>query len=412
MNRSIALASGMLLLAVAGTAWYSTRGPRPVALTPTLTGQTEYCLTCHGNLDEISASHPVATFGCVRCHGGERLALDADLAHSSLRGASNPSAPAVWAASCGGSECHSGPPAEARDHLQRVATSLRSTYAGALAAMRFAEGAQPDLVALAGIHAAEDDRVTTPTGLTALAAFDPAHDTAPGAPDFAAGCLFCHLAAEPLPGLASARFTGCAACHAITAGKALSVPVHRLTTAVSFQQCNTCHNRGTYDVASLSFQPRADEASGRVQAYYLPGTAYARCEVRLDCVDCHTRTEIMGDGDLHSGMQEVEYVQCRTCHGTSTELPATRTITDPADIALRMTSFNPAVRLQLGDTVIVTAQGEPLWNTRRSVDGSFELIAKVSGQHYRIPLAAGSGCRQLADAQKASDCHACHSAEH
>jgi heterodisulfide reductase subunit A len=40
---------------------------------------TANCLTCHADLPEISASHPVASFGCVSCHGGERLALDADL---------------------------------------------------------------------------------------------------------------------------------------------------------------------------------------------------------------------------------------------------------------------------------------------------------------------------------------------
>ena len=43
----------------------------PVGITPTLTGQAEYCLTCHADLPEISQSHPVETFGCVLCHGGE-----------------------------------------------------------------------------------------------------------------------------------------------------------------------------------------------------------------------------------------------------------------------------------------------------------------------------------------------------
>ena len=63
---------------------------KPIALIPTLTGKVEYCLTCHSDLPEISKSHPVKTFGCVICHGGEPLALDATLAHSTLRGGANP----------------------------------------------------------------------------------------------------------------------------------------------------------------------------------------------------------------------------------------------------------------------------------------------------------------------------------
>jgi hypothetical protein len=79
-----------------GLAWWrEAQAARPVALTPTLTGQVEYCLTCHADLPEISPSHPVAAFGCVLCHGGERLALQADLAHSSMRGGANPADLAV-----------------------------------------------------------------------------------------------------------------------------------------------------------------------------------------------------------------------------------------------------------------------------------------------------------------------------
>ena len=49
-----------LLLVLLAAAWIQFRRPRPFALTPTLTGQVEYCLTCHGDLPEISTSHPVA----------------------------------------------------------------------------------------------------------------------------------------------------------------------------------------------------------------------------------------------------------------------------------------------------------------------------------------------------------------
>src|SRR5512138_1592419 len=106
MKRSLLLIGAALLLASVLAAWWlNARQPEPVALIPTLTGQVEYCVTCHADLPQISSSHPVKTFGCVVCHGGERLALNADLAHSTMRGGANPSDLAVVEQSCGGSSC-------------------------------------------------------------------------------------------------------------------------------------------------------------------------------------------------------------------------------------------------------------------------------------------------------------------
>ena len=131
--------------------WRKAVRPKPVALTPTLTGQVEYCLTCHSDLAQISNSHPVQTFGCVLCHGGERLALDANLAHSTMRGGRNPSDFSVVQASCGGENCHSGSPESYNNHIQRATTSIQATYAGAIASILYTFGAQPDLNARFGI---------------------------------------------------------------------------------------------------------------------------------------------------------------------------------------------------------------------------------------------------------------------
>jgi hypothetical protein len=155
----------------------------------------------------------VDVFGCVLCHGGERLALDADLAHSTLRGGANPSDLSVVEASCGGGNCHSGSEAAGRDHIQRVLTSVQSTYTGAIASIRFTFGAQADLRPHYGIRAVTDEQ--TQTGIVSLQAFDPAAETNPMIQKFGENCLTCHLWAEPRPGQAYARFTGCAACHTV-----------------------------------------------------------------------------------------------------------------------------------------------------------------------------------------------------
>ncbi len=374
----------------------------------------EYCLTCHSDLAQISNSHPVQTFGCVLCHGGEPLALDANLAHSTMRGGSNPSDFSVVQASCGGANCHSGTPESYSNHIQRATTSIQATYAGAIANILFTFGVQPDLTARLGIYAVQDPGSTS--GITSLAAFDPASETNPYVKAFGQNCLTCHLSAQPLSGSVYFRFTGCAACHTPTQSadrtgtqQLQSSQIHKLTTAISYTQCDTCHNRGNYDLRAITFAPRQDLPADRLHDYYQPIAQFTSCEWMLDCVDCHTRTEAMGDGSLYSSKLDIQYIQCKTCHGTPTELPQTRTLTDPNDLAFRLALLNPVVDLKLGDTILVTDKNEPLWNTRLLPDGTYQLVGKATGQVFPFKPVMGSACTQNGIDQTSAYCHTCHS---
>lgn len=407
---SFLLASLVLFLALLFAGWRQLQQPRPVALTPTLTGKVEYCLSCHSDVQEVSPSHPVKTFGCVVCHGGEPLALDADLAHSTMRGGNNPSDPQVIEASCGGNNCHSGSAADHRDHIQRSMSSLQATYAGAIAILRYTFGAQPDLLAhMAASPLPGENGASLPV-------FNPVQETSPALVAFGKNCLTCHLAAQPRPGAQYARFTGCSACHTPTAGTDLSAkgrpPVHKLTTAIPYTQCNTCHNRGNYDIVKMEFQERSDQPSDRLHDYYQPIAQFTRCEWTLDCVDCHTSGEAMGDGQYHNNKKEVQYIRCKTCHGTKEELPLTQTITDTNDLALRLAFLNPVIDLKVGDTILVTDKGEPLWNTRVLSDGTYELFDKATGQRFTFRPVKGSACTQKTDQQESRTCHECHSVSH
>jgi hypothetical protein len=397
----LSFVSGILLVTLAFVWWLDSRQPKPVEFIPTLTGKPEYCITCHVDLPEISASHPVKTFGCVSCHGGERLALDADLAHSTMRGGANPSDLSVVETSCGGSNCHSGSEADDRNHIQRVMTSVQSTYAGAIANIRYTFGAQTDLEAYFGIAAVTDDQ--TQTGNLALNLFDPPTESNPMIQKFGENCLVCHLHAEPQEGEAYVRQTGCAACH--------STAEHTLSTAIPYTQCNACHNRGNYDLRTMTFVERTDQRTSRLQDYYQPISQFTQCEYTLDCVDCHTRSEVMGDGDIHVNQKDIEYVQCKTCHGTLTELPLTKTLSDPNDVAFRMAFLNPVIDLKIGDTIIVTEKGEPLWNARQLPDGTFEMIGKATKQYFTFRPVMGTACEQNPDEQESHYCHECHAVE-
>ncbi len=432
MDRRIVFAAVFLLLVSTVAVLVQLRAPAAKSITPTLTNQPELCLTCHDGIEEISPSHPVQTFGCVICHGGNALALDKNLAHTGMRGGQNPADFSVVQASCGGSQCHSGSAADHNDHIQRSMTSIQATYAGAIAQVRRSFGAQPDGTAHFGIYTITAEQVVSAKAVPALAKFDPAltNDPQP-VKNFYAECLTCHLTAEPVMQPYMYRATGCSACHTPYASDGLyrgSDPTidktqpghaaeHRLTTKISYTTCNTCHNRGNYSLKQMAFLPRSDlPTSGsplpedRLRDYYQPIGQFTQCEWELDCIDCHTSTEAMGDGDLYSSKFDIQYIQCKTCHGTLTELPQTAAITDPNDVELRRAQLNGNYRLQVGDTVLLTSRGEKL-GAIKSVNGKLIQTLKVSGQQIEIPLVKGSTCLQKPDQQASQYCHECHSVQ-
>ena len=431
-DRRLVFAALALAIAVAFAFARQATMPTAKSITPTLTGQPELCLTCHDGIEEISASHPQDAFGCVICHGGNALALDADLAHAGMRGGKNPSDFSVVEASCGGSECHSGSAEDQRDHIHRSTTSIQATYAGAIAQVRRSFGAQPDGVALYGVYAVGDDHVRSASAVPSLAEFDP---VALGDPqpvvDFAANCMRCHLFAEPSAQPYGYRSTGCAACHTPYASDGRyrggdpvidktqpgHAAAHRMTTAIPYTTCNACHNRGNYSLRQMAFLPRTDLPSSgeplpedRLRDYYQPIGQFTLCEWKLDCVDCHTSSEAMGDGDLYSSKLDIQYIQCRTCHGTLTEPPTTATITDANDVELRRARLNGNTTLQVGDTVLLTERGEKM-GAIQLVDGKLVQTMKVTGEQLEIPLVKGTACEQKPDEQESRYCHECHAYE-
>jgi hypothetical protein len=400
--------------------------PQIRAVVPQLTGQRELCLTCHYGIEEISPSHSIELMGCVSCHGGVAEALDADLAHTGM--IRNPADLAYVEQSCGGANCHSGSTEEHRDQIPRVQRSIQSTYTGAITLVLRAFNLQPDSTARYGIHAAQSyPGASSRAHVESIAAFQLDDSAPPLVQQFVTNCLSCHLQAEPIQQPYFYRATGCAACHVLYNNDGLytggdpTIPAdeaghparHELTQAMPYTQCNHCHNRGNYELPTMSFVPRTDilgylnTIEQREQEYYQPIAQFTRCEVELDCIDCHTPNEVMGDGLIYNNERETRYVQCQTCHGTLNSLPLTYTITDPNDFALRLLS-----QAAVGDTIVVTNEGEPMPHIIQQTDGQFLLTMKTTGTLYTIPLVMGSGCQQQIDQQESHYCHTCHEVNH
>ncbi|HIC88798.1 MAG TPA: hypothetical protein EYP04_05295 [Anaerolineae bacterium] len=418
-------------------------------LTPTLTGKPELCTTCHVGIEEISVSHPLESFGCVVCHGGNGLALDKERAHAGLVGGHNPSDLSVARQACG--SCHSGHEDEARNHVDRVLRSLQATYAGAIVHVRFTFGAQSDTMPRFGVFAVQDDAVTHSNCVPWLAPL-PVSDLADLTPElqaqgvivsghpidsrFRQACLTsgCHLSATPAAEPYRYRSTGCAACHylydddglykgddpTIPRGEPRHGRVHKLTVAIPFSQCNHCHNRGNYSLRQMRFLRRDDlppvgeplsefmsRQERRLREYYQPIGQFTLCEWELDCIDCHTAQEAMGDGDIHPNQKEMQSVQCRTCHGTRWERPQTVVVTEKDTTALRQAQLNPYLTLEPGERVVVTRRGELLPQVKQVGDRLVET-SKVTGQTWVVPLVMGTACQQKPDEQESHYCHACH----
>ncbi len=377
--------------------------PSIISITPDRTGAPERCLSCHTGIEAISASHSIEEFGCVSCHGGDRLALDAETAHTGI--VRNPSAPETVQQYCG--ECHAA-------QIVTVERSIMTTYAGAIALIRRTFGLQPDGVAQFGVEAVGH-----------LHAFDPSADQLQPVQRFAENCLTCHINGEGIAAEYFYRSTGCAACHVLYASDGLYQGgdptisrteaghgyTHQFTTAIPYTQCNTCHNRGNYDLRTMTFIPRDDmipsETLDRAHDYYQPISQFTRCEWELDCIDCHTSQEIMGNGVIYNDRSEVQYTQCQTCHGTLDSPPLQAVVTSPDELAMTRADLNPYVDLAVGDTIMVTERGEPLYNIRL-VDGEWVLTGKATGVQYTIPLVQGSACTQNPEEQHSAACHQCH----
>src|SRR5258707_528505 len=140
-------------------------------------------------------------------------------------------------------------------------------------------------------------------------------------------CLTCHSGIESMGTAHPTEKFGCVSCHGggLRGGAiALTPPnrgdptipkdqpghpaLHNITKQIPFTQCNHCHNRGNYDLSIMTFLQRTDLPAPstlspehqRAYEYYQPIGKFTKCEFELDCIDCHTAKEVMGDGTLHN----------------------------------------------------------------------------------------------------------------
>ena len=162
-------------------------------------------------------------------------------------------------------------------------------------------------------------------------------------------CARCHIARQNDADDGAGHPAGCAACHmpygdAATyhggdramRGKMPHSPTHQLRGLPPMDACTRCHNRSGR--IGLSYQGLNDGNNGLVPTRAgLPGPVAGgegrsfthiapdvHFEGGMECIDCHTSREIMGDGYAAADMHGQLEIRCENCHGDGLHRPDVR----------------------------------------------------------------------------------------
>lgn len=244
-------------------------------------------------------------------------------------------------------------------------------------------------------------------------------------------CARCHVGVENGESYAAAHGAGCGACHfpfaddavyrggdTLSYGMTPAARTHRMEPLPGIDACVRCHNRsgrialtyqGVHDGNNGYVPTRGGElgpvalSGGRNGVHIRPDVHF---EGGMECIDCHTSRDVMGDGYLYRNMYRQTEVGCPDCHGTGGRPPSSRPLLRENDDPLRE-SARYTVPMTVGTRAVLTSKGRPYSNVRE-VGGTILLTTKRGGKSLRSPVVTGRPDHQIRGHERLS-CHACHS---
>ncbi|QPJ60786.1 MAG: hypothetical protein G3M70_02330 [Candidatus Nitronauta litoralis] len=405
----------------------------------------EMCLTCHDGIEPMSTSHP-ASFGCTVCHGGDATSLNKTEAHASMiydsttgTGKRNPSALSVVHLSCGQIGCHAGHTDSSKNHIHRVRRSMMGTLSGMIAGLRYQWAAQSTPQAQYGVS-----RVPAPNNTEdelagklkpeleplpfflaknrrqqieqgqATGSEKVSHHPADGV--LRSTCFQCHLDGKPVSG--EYRSQGCAACHVSYSregtyeGMDPTIPKdqtghpsrHRMTALPEKTTCTKCHKSMGMDktrIPGTLIKSIPSFAKGHP-------VEDVHTQAGMECIDCHSSFDVMGDGNLYSRQYEAVEIGCETCHGTVDRHPQIEKI-DSNDLrVLRENRHYLNNPIKPGDWAVVSRRGRKLSNIKMH-DGNITVFSKRGEKSWKIPLIKDGSVHRISRHNEKLACNACHS---
>ena len=377
----------------------------------TLNRPASTCESCHRGIEHASPAHPL----CVSCHGGNPRAKNKDLSHRNMYGPKNPAAPEYWEKSCGA--CH-------LYQLGRLRSDLMYTNTGMIKNIQLTwEGEDGRL------YAGRGDRVFDAKGkehwLKNVAELD--HISGELYRKF---CSQCHVGIETTDVFSASHASGCAACHfpyndtatyegkdPTVGGKTPYSASHKMEKLPDNQVCFRCHNRSGR--ISLSYEGLNDGNNSMIPTKNgLPGpklisgprnATHIAPDVHfaagMDCIDCHTSRDVMGDGYAYENMYLQTEIGCEDCHGGA-QVPRYRVVTRESDEALRESqSYKTQMRPEM--KMLLTARGRTYSNVFYR-DGTVFVLGKRSGKLFKSKVITGTPEHTVVGHGR-MECIACHS---
>jgi hypothetical protein len=370
------------------------------------------CASCHEGLEKASLAHT----SCVACHGGDPKESDKEASHRSMFGPKNPSDPVFWDKTCG--TCHPY-------QLARLKGNVMHTNAGIIKNIQAAwEGTDGRLYGTAA--GAVFDATGKPLVIKSVAELD--HISGELYRKF---CSLCHVGIESNRSYSTSHGSGCAACHfpynntatyegndPTVKGKWPYSAEHKIACLPDNQVCFRCHNRSGR--IALSYQGLNDGNSSMVPTCDgMPGpmligggrnvvhiTADIHFAKGMDCIDCHTSRDVMGDGYAYENMYLQTEVTCQDCHGSGMKRPRAREIDRENEEAIRE-SENYQRRMQPGMKMILTSKGRKYSNVFTEGEGIY-VLGKRSGKLHESKIITGTPEHTIFGHER-MECYACHS---
>lgn len=373
---------------------------------------TDTCRDCHVQLEPVSANHD----SCTSCHGGDNQDPDEKRSHAAMYGPSNPSAPEHWEQTCG--SCHPY-------QLERIKNNIMFTATGMIRNIQKTwEGETEEQYA--SRPARTFDATGKPLELKGVAELDNLSGEL-----FRKFCAPCHVSVAVKTAWSANHASGCAACHfpyndAATysgadptmQGKRPHSASHTMIGLPDNDVCFRCHNRSGR--IALSYQGLLDGnnalvptdggrpgprlTSGiRSMTSIAPDIHFSK---GMDCIDCHTSRDVMGDGYSYQNMYHQTEIRCEDCHGSPTTRPQAESIIRENDEAVRESSHYPK---QMGpdDEMILTSKGRKYSNV--FIDqGTIQVQSKRSGKIHISKVITATPEHAIAGHERL-ECASCHS---
>ncbi|MDH5559895.1 MAG: hypothetical protein OEY59_03480 [Deltaproteobacteria bacterium] len=247
-------------------------------------------------------------------------------------------------------------------------------------------------------------------------------------------CVSCHLSGERKNHSQSIkdRGGGCSACHLKTDRKKLPQAkrnnqkklTHKrltgrhpvLTIKIESERCFGCHSRSAR--TALNYYGYAEAVkvdSKRVDDFgYLADNRLVEIKAKdlhkkagMDCIDCHTMSGVMGDGQKARYQKDQIDIQCLDCHGLKASKKSRDSFSD-AELRLMALTANLEPLMTKNTVVSTRKKKSPLFHVREK-DGQRILRTKLGGQDRIISLIDATTHKGEMGHERLS-CEACHSA--